>query len=114
MKMAELSGKQYDNEEKDVKNNDKAQEKKLKNAKNKNANNKNGEGNSNQDLDALEAVTLGQAKNGGEGGLISAAFTHMRTVSAFSMQHEVGVGILFFSRTFFNSLFFTVYLRSLY
>jgi hypothetical protein len=40
------------------------------------------------DIDALKKSD-DHANKGGEGGLISSAFTHMRTVSAFFMQYEV-------------------------
>jgi ATP-binding cassette, subfamily B (MDR/TAP), member 1 len=47
------------------------------------------DGNAETDLSHLEPVAPAPAVQGGEGGLISAAFTNMRTVSAFSIQYEV-------------------------
>lgn len=82
MRMAERSGQHLDEDD------DKADEQSLKKVQAKNIKNaKNGE--SNQELEALEAVAAASASRGGAGGLISSAFIHMRTISAFSMQHEV-------------------------
>lgn len=82
MRMAERSGQHLgeDDEKADEKSMEKVKAKNIRNAKN---------GESDQELEALEAVAVASASKGGAGGLISSAFIHMRTVSAFSMQQEV-------------------------
>lgn len=114
--MAERNGQHLDSDDA------KADEKDLKKVKAKNIKNaKMGE--SNLELEALEAVAATQAKNGGEGGLISAAFTHMRTVSAFSMQHVVseqygdmtmGASVRKQQRSYFAGLIFGISQASMY
>jgi ATP-binding cassette subfamily B (MDR/TAP) protein 1 len=76
-RMAERTGERIDDvdEKKDEKN---RREKLIKSAS------KGG----NIEIEALKKSD-DHANKGGEGGLISSAFTHMRTVSAFSMQYEV-------------------------
>jgi ATP-binding cassette subfamily B (MDR/TAP) protein 1 len=90
MRMAERSGQHGDSEKDDKKSKTAARESAIKVKKMKSMRSlKNLDGENEIELAPIEAKTVVKAVKGGEGALISSAFTHMRTISAFSMQYEV-------------------------
>ena len=116
MRMAERSGQYLGDDDQ------KADEKDLKNLKAKNIKDAK-MGTSSMELQALEAVAVAEVNKGGEGGVISSAFIHMRTVSAFSMQHEVsrqygemtaGASLRRQGRSFYAGLLFGVSQAAMY